>query len=130
MTRGRTAGALAGALLVLAAAGMHGSAMAGNGPTTIGVRNGLSERSFALSRTKVNPGPAIIQYENTGMDPHDLKVQRKGDDEVLETGEKQPDEVGTLNLRLKADSKYLLWCSLDGHQESGMEASLRVRKRR
>ncbi|MDX6588325.1 MAG: hypothetical protein QOI31_2798 [Solirubrobacterales bacterium] len=129
MNAGTRAGALVGALLLLAG-GLAGSASAGDGPTAIGVRNGVTERSFTLTRTKVPPGPAIIQYTNTGEDPHDLKVQRKGDDEAWAIGELGPDEVGSINERLKKDSKYVLWCSLDGHRESGMEAVLRTKKRK
>ena len=130
MTRGRTAVALAlaSALLVVGVGLLASSASAG-GTTTIGVRNGASERSFSLTRSKVPPGPAIIQYTNTGEDPHDLNVRRKGGDVVWEIGELGPNEVGSISERLKKDSKYILWCSLDGHRESGMEAVLRVRKR-
>jgi plastocyanin len=130
VTPPRTAGALAAISLVLAGGGFVVSASAGDGPTTIGVRNGATERSFSLSRTKVKPGPAIIQYTNTGEDPHDLKVQRKGGSEIWSIGELGPDDVGSISERLKKDSKYILWCSLDGHRESGMEAVLRVKKRR
>lgn len=134
MNAGRRPAALIGVLLAVAGGGalVGSAALAGDRPpSTIGVRNGDSEFSFSLSRTKVDPGPAILQYQNTGMDPHDLKIQRKGDDEVLEIGRKEPGEVGTLNIdRLKPDSKYLLWCSLEGHAEAGMEASLKVGKKR
>jgi uncharacterized cupredoxin-like copper-binding protein len=129
MSAGTRAGALVGALLLLAG-GLAGSASAGDGPTAIGVRNGVTERSFTLTRTKVPPGPAIIQYTNTGEDPHDLKVKRKGSDVEWSIGELEPDQVGSINERLKKDSKYILWCSLDGHRESGMEAVLRTKKRK
>jgi hypothetical protein len=129
MSAGTRAGALVGALLLLAG-GLAGSAWAGDGPTAIGVRNGVTERSFTLTRTKVPPGPAIIQYTNTGEDPHDLKVKRKGSDVEWSIGELEPDQVGSINERLKKDSKYILWCSLDGHRESGMEAVLRTKKRK
>ena len=98
--------------------------------TTIGVRNGASELSFSLSRTLIKPGPAIIQYHNTGEDPHDLQVQRKGSPSVLATGLTLPGLFDTLPLtKLRADSRYLLWCSLEGHRSAGMEATLKVRKR-
>ena len=125
----RTAGALAGALCLLAGWSLAASASAGDGPTTIGVQNGVEERSFSLTRTRVPPGPAIIQYTNTGEDPHDLRVKRKGSDVTWEIGELKPAGVGSITKRLKQDSKYILWCSLDGHRESGMEAALRVKKR-
>ncbi len=130
MRRASPVWVIAGAVLLLLAGGLAGSASAGGGTTAVGVRNGASEFSFSLSRTKVKPGPAIIQYTNTGEDPHDLQVQRKGDDKVFEVGQLEPDEVGSISKRLKESSRYLLWCSLEGHRESGMEAVLRVKKRR
>lgn len=131
MTAARMAGALAGALLLFGAGSLTGSASAGDSPTPIGIRNGSSERSFSLSRTKVPPGPALIQYTNTGEDPHDVRIQRKGTDKVIELPETASGGVNAFPvMKLKADSKYVLWCSLDGHRESGMEANLKVKKKR
>ena len=129
MSRIRIAAAL-GALIVLGAGGASVSATAGSSTTTIGVRNGVDEFSFFLSRTTVNPGPAVIQYQNIGEDPHDLKVKRRGDARIFAVGELEPDEVGHVSPRLKRDSRYELWCSLDGHREAGMEAVLKVRDNR
>lgn len=127
----RTAVALAAISILLVAGGFAQPASAGNGPTTIGLRNGASEFSFALTRTRVKPGPAIIQYQNTGEDPHDVQLRRKGSDNVFSLPETLPSEVNTFpEVKLKQGSIYVLWCSLDGHRESGMEADLKVRKRR
>lgn len=126
------AGALAGALCLLAGWLLAGTATAGDKPpTTVGVRNGASEFSFTLSRTKVNPGPAIIQYQNTGEDPHDVKILSRGGDDELAIGVTEPGLTGSVNIsRLKPGSKYDLWCSLEGHREAGMEATLKVKKKR
>jgi hypothetical protein len=130
VTARRTAGVLAATTLLLGAGGFAVPASAG-GPTTIGLRNGVSERSFSLSRTRVPPGLAIIQYTNTGEDPHDVRIRRRGSATILELPETEPGGVATFPLmKLKQDSKYIIWCSLDGHRESGMEADLRVRRRR
>lgn len=126
-----TASALAAISLFLAGGGLAIPASAGDGPTTIGVRNGVTERSFSLSRTRVNPGPAVIQYTNTGEDPHDVRIRRRGSATIHELPETGPGGVATFPpMKLKQDSKYILWCSLDGHRESGMEAALRVKKKR
>jgi plastocyanin len=131
MTRARKEGAFAGAVLLLALGSLAGSASAGGGTTFVGVRNGSSEFSFLLTRTKVKPGPAIIQYTNTGEDPHDVKIQREGSDVIAELPETPSGEVNTFpEMKLKKSSTYTLWCSLDGHREAGMEAVLKVRKRR
>jgi len=131
MTGTRFAGALAGALILVVAGTLAGSAAAGGGPTTIGIRNGTSEFSFSLSRTKVEPGPALIQYTNTGEDPHDVMIRRRGAENVLEIGETLPGAFNTLAVpKLRSDSRYVLWCSLEGHSDAGMEAVLRVARKR
>ena len=95
MSAGRTAGALAAISLVVFAGIIAVPASAGDGPTTIGIRNGDEERSFYLTRTKVKPGPALIQYTNTGEDPHDVKIRRKGSSKVVALPETQSGEVNT-----------------------------------
>ncbi len=130
MSPGRVTAAI-GSLLVLALGGTSIPAAAGEfAITTVGVRNGNSEFTFTLSRTTVDPGPALIQYQNTGEDPHDLKLKRRGDLRIFAVGELLPGGVGSISPRLKRDSRYELWCSLDGHREAGMEAVLRVRDKR
>ena len=131
MMRAPLAGALAAVLVLLAAGILAGSAAAGGGLTTIGIRNGASEFSFALTRTKVRPGPALIQYTNTGEDPHDVMIRRRGAEKILEIGETLPNAYNTLSVaKLRRDSRYVLWCSLEGHRDAGMEADLRVKRKR
>jgi plastocyanin len=131
VTAGRTAGALAAISLLFAAGASAVPASAGDGMTTIGVRNGASEFSFSLSRTKVKPGRALIQYTNTGEDPHNVNIRRKGSQTEVALPETPSGEVNAFPvMKLEANSTYVLWCSLDGHRESGMEADLKVRKRR
>lgn len=124
----RWAGASTALVCLLAAGVVSGPAQA-RGVTAIGIQNGSSEFSFSLTRTKVKPGLAILQYTNTGEDPHDVMIQRKGAAEILEIGEIEPGNFDSLITRLKRDSRYLLWCSLDGHREAGMQAELRVKRR-
>lgn len=88
------------------------------------------EFSLVLSRTKLRPGPAIIQFVNGGEDPHDLRLRRLGDSTEFGFGPVAPGEYENLGARLKKRSRYVLWCSLADHQERGMEAGLRTRKRR
>lgn len=124
--------AVAGTLCLVASLSLAGTSIAGgDGPTTIGLRNGASEFSFALTRTKVVPGPALIQYTNTGEDPHDVLIQRNRSDEVVAIGETEPGEVNAFPvIKLKQRSKYTLWCSLEGHQDAGMDAELKVKRRK
>jgi plastocyanin len=131
MTARRAGELLVGAMLMAATWSLASSASAGDGPATLGIRNGSSEFSFSLTRSKVKPGFTIIQYQNTGEDPHDVKIQRNGSEDVLEIGETAPGGVSTLpTTKLKARSTYTFWCSLEGHREAGMEATLKVAKKK
>ena len=108
----------------------YGAAPALAGTSFVGVSNGLGDEfSFTLSRTEVKPGLATIEYVNTGEDPHNLKLKRKGSRRVFKIGEKAPGEIGRITTDLKADSKYVLWCSLPEHRSRGMEARLEVKRR-
>ncbi len=123
----------AGALSLLALGGTGPLASAGDsdGRTTIGVRNGASEFSFYLSRVKVAPGPAFVQYQNSAEDPHDLKMQRVGTATEYATGEVLPGDTAAFTVsKLKAGSTYRLWCSFDGHVDAGMEAFVKVKRKR
>ncbi len=103
-------------------------------PDRVGVRG--SEFDLLLSKGKVTPGRVIVQFVNSGEDPHDLRLQRldpasgvqKGAE--LGSGVVAPTTYVNLDLRLKKASRYVLWCSLSGHRERGMEAKLKVGKRR
>jgi hypothetical protein len=125
--------ALTCSLLVAAAllgAGQAPAAERGERPLIrIGVRG--DEFDLVLSRTRVAPGPAVVQFQNAGEDPHDLKLRRLGSAAELGTGELGPGEVANLpRTWLKRASTYRLWCSLPNHVSYGMEATLRVKKNR
>ncbi len=122
------------ALGLVVAVGLGGSAAPaaerGEHPVTrIGVRG--DEFNLILSRTKVNPGHAIVQFQNSGEDPHDLKLRRNGTTIEYGTGELGPGEFASLpEIWLRRGTTYRLWCSLENHVSYGMEAKLRVRKKR
>lgn len=84
-----------------------------------------------LSRTKVVPGPSIIQFANTGEDAHNLEVQRIGSSAVRSVGEVEPGDNANLTIgHLRKHSKYRLFCSLPGHAALGMEAILKTKYHR
>ena len=87
--------------------------------------------TWSSAAPRSRPGPAEIEYHNAGEDPHDLKIRRRGASKVSSIAELDPGEVDELQMNLKRDSRYVMWCStLDGkHRSLGMEAELRVRKR-
>jgi hypothetical protein len=89
-----------------------------------------SEWQIVLSKPKVSPGRVIVQFVNAGEDPHDLKLQRIGGGPELAIGTLEPGAYANLDVHLKRGARYELWCSLPHHRERGMEATLRVAKRR
>jgi hypothetical protein len=90
------------------------------------------EHSLTLSRQSITAGPALIQYFNRGEDPHDLRIRRIAQQGVsarrtFAVSETPSGELGKLKARL-ASGRYRLWCSLPGHEQAGMRATLRVKR--
>jgi plastocyanin len=88
------------------------------------------EYSLTLSRARINPGDAIIQFLNSGEDAHDLVVKRFGSTRTFGAGETQPGDVAQFDARLGRGQHYVLYCSLADHKASGMRAFLAVRRHR
>jgi hypothetical protein len=120
--------ALGVALAALAVALPGATAASRAAPDRVMARG--SEWQITLSKRKVDPGRVIVQFVNAGEDPHDLRLQRLGGGPELGIGELEPGAYANLDLHLKRGSRYELWCSLPQHRERGMEATLRVAKRR
>lgn len=112
---------LAAAALAVAAALAAPAAAQPRAPSRLLVQ--ASEFRFALSRTTVAAGTAVIQLANRGEDAHDLRIARVG-----RVGETLPGAVGEWRGRLRP-GRYKLFCSLPGHERAGMRAYLRVRRR-
>jgi hypothetical protein len=93
---------------------------------------GGSEYRLTLSRATVKPGRVLIELENRGEDDHDLRLQRitsKLDAPVARWALTKPGHLSELTLSLRR-GRYRLWCSLPGHRELGMRATLRVSRKR
>jgi plastocyanin len=108
------------AAAVLAAVSVTGA------PPPARVQVGAQEFTFALSRTRVGPGPAIVELVNYGQDTHDLRLQRVGARHVAGTREVPPGDTAELPVTL-APGRYRLWCSIADHAARGMTAALSVR---
>lgn len=110
-------------------AGANGPGRAATAPSALGVRG--DEFRLVLSRAKLPPGPARIQFQNAGEDAHDLWIAKVGGTGSKGTGEVEPGAVDQIEFkRLKPRSRYRLWCSLPGHVGYGMEAFLWVKRSR
>ena len=87
------------------------------------------EYSFALSRTTVREGNAIVELANFGQDPHDLHVEPLGRNGKPGAINPVPaGQQGELLIRLKP-GRYQLYCSLADHRALGMNAVLVVKSR-
>jgi hypothetical protein len=94
-------------------------------PAQLGVS--ATEFHLVLSRPSVKAGVVEIELQNTGQDPHDLRVRRVGGTHTFKiplTGPGGRREVA-INLR---PGRYRLWCSVADHRALGMQALLRVRR--
>ena len=80
---------------------------------------------FSFSRLQVHSGPALIELDNMGQDPHDLRVQRIGSNHIAGLGVIKPGSRATLSLRL-APGRYSFWCSVADHRARGMQATVTV----
>jgi plastocyanin len=100
-------------------------ALALGGGATARVQVVAKEYSFALSRSHVQAGRAVIELANFGQDPHDLRLQRVGARHIAGLGVVAPGTQADLSLKL-APGRYLLWCSVANHRALGMRATLVV----
>jgi uncharacterized cupredoxin-like copper-binding protein len=85
------------------------------------------EWSLTLSRPVVGAGNVTVELRNVGEDPHDLVLSPDDGTHTRLAGfsETGPGQLAKLKLPLPA-GRYLLWCSLAGHEALGMKATLRV----
>jgi plastocyanin len=115
--------AAAGALLLVAGPG----AAATDGPSRVQARAyDTSGYSITLSREKLPPGDAIVQFVNNGEDQHDLNVKRVGGTHVVATDKVSSGGIVDLDAHLRRRSTYVLYCSLSDHRALGMVAHLKV----
>jgi hypothetical protein len=115
--------ALAAGVLTLAAV-----ASAAGAPPAVPERLLLTadEWDLTISRARLAPGPAIVELYNRGEDPHDVRIKRRGSKRVVAIPETPSQELTRIETSLRQRSRYVLWCSLEGHRELGMEAELRT----
>jgi len=86
------------------------------------------EFSYALSRPRVSSGRVIVQLANAGEDVHNLRLRRRGAKRHRSLPRIDPGRWAGLDRKLKP-GRYYLWCSVTDHEERGMRATLRVKRR-
>ena len=122
MTALGTAAALAAAALSVGGAPPAG---ASGSPSRLLVKG--FEFGLTLSREEIDHGPSIVDFENTGQDPHNLVIEKVGGGSKHKSGERtQPGAVDEINLRFRPGTRYVLFCSLAHHRAKGMVAHIRV----
>jgi hypothetical protein len=93
-------------------------------PARLGVS--ASEYHLVLSRPTVKSGVVEIELQNTGQDPHDLRVRRVGGTHIFSVPLTDPDKRRSISIRVRP-GRYQFWCSVADHAALGMQAQLRVR---
>jgi len=106
-----------------------GTAVSGAGATTSSrlLVTGR-EYSLILSRARIDPGPSIVQLQNSGEDAHNLRMRRVGGTRIFGAPKTEPGELSEFDAHLRRRSTYVLYCSVADHRALGMEAHLRVRR--
>jgi plastocyanin len=86
-----------------------------------------SEFHLSMSRTAAPAGEITVQQINTGQDQHDLVVERvDGASSQIRFPELRPGEMETRTISF-TPGRYRLFCSLPGHDSSGMHAYLELK---
>ncbi len=118
----------AGALLAVALAGCSAGPAAvapPDGPPVSQLRIGLSEYRLQLSAGTLAPGQVEVTVTNAGSAAHDVRLRQDG--RVLgATAVLSPGAREVLRLQVSAGRPIALDCTVPGHTEAGMTASLAV----
>jgi plastocyanin len=81
-----------------------------------------SMTEFAIDGpTEIASGPTVFEVSNDGSVIHNLTLENDGNTSDLDAGASESLDVGTLS-----PGTYLVFCSIAGHREAGMEATITV----
>jgi plastocyanin len=84
------------------------------------------EYSYTLSRPEVSAGEVIVELNNQGEDPHNLRLEHEGsEDQELEIPSTPSVSQASARFTLSPGT-YRLYCSLYKHEAKGMQATLVV----
>lgn len=128
----RAVGRLAPGLLVagLLSTGLLASACGGGegGPTldksADGILRvvGLDTQDFDADSYQATTGEVMVEYSLAGFQVHSLVIEGR-EDELRLVVENGGTDAGTITLE---PGRYILYCDIAGHRQSGMEARLLV----
>ena len=106
---------------------LPGGAQASRAPTAVGV----SEREFSLNpyRHAVRPGTVRFFVTNFGEDVHNLALRTPGGRLVKVSPDIASGRRLALTTRLRRPGRWVLVCTKAGHEQLGMRAALRVKRR-
>jgi hypothetical protein len=128
-------GAIAIAVALAAASAATAAAAAGSEAGTASARPtavGVGEREWRISlyRGRVPTGRVRLNARNFGEDGHDLAVRTRAGRVLGALAEIRPGETGSLTVRLRHPGRYIVFCTLEGHEARGMRAVLRAKRPR
>lgn len=86
---------------------------------------GAREYSFTLSHQQIASGPAIVELDNSGEDPHDLRIEPLDGSPATDFPITGAGDHTTERLTL-APGGYRLICTLGNHASLGMDVTLTV----
>ena len=117
------------ALLLLLTACGGGSVVPAAVTTPVSqLRIGMMEYRFQLSASRLRPGPVTVVATNVGSSDHDVAFtqdgRRIGGSKVLAPGARQ-----TFTIQVAPSATVHLECTLPGHDEAGMHATIAVADR-
>jgi plastocyanin len=121
----RRAGLAVLALVALAA--IPGGAQARRAPAAVGV----SEREFSLNpyRHAIRAGTVRFFVTNFGEDVHNLALRTPGGRLTAVSPDIGSGRRLAITARLRRPGRWVLVCTKAGHEQLGMRAVLRVRRR-
>jgi plastocyanin len=94
-------------------------------PSVPHVQVSADEYYFTLSRQSVPAGKVVLQFVNDGQDEHNLQIAGEEEPPAGSFADTPAKGRGQLELEMHAGS-YTLFCSLQGHEQKGMKATLTV----
>ncbi len=114
----RTVGLLTAALVALGCGGDDATAERSNDLTIE-----AGDLYYEPEELAASPGEVTFTLNNVGSTEHDLVIEELGDEVVIDLLAGGESASGSLSLD---EGTYTLYCTVVGHREAGMEATLDV----